>query len=237
MIPYDTVEQYIEELTRELKEARHRVSVLEVRWEESDTAKAIFQAMERAESAETQVEELTRERDVLRGELDDAQSELLARYEGDTRAEAAEQKLSEAQAEIEQLEAEKHKAFVAATEADEDRCDAEARLARVVGALTSESLFLRRFLEKLQHHSVTGNYGQVINGYAAAEIPEWEMRQRLDDIDAALAAARDQPTQEKLPLGHPYSEGAAFAACVHGIEWNQPCGQLKSAHQPTQETR
>jgi len=66
---------------------------------------------------------------------------------------------------------------------------ADARVKELEEALHSDALFLRRFLEKLTHHSVTGLHGQVVNGYAAAEIPEWEMRQRLDDIEAAIAPA------------------------------------------------
>src|SRR3972149_8992601 len=53
-------------------------------------------------------------------------------------------------------------------------------------ALQGQAAFLRRFLEKLTNHSVFGA-GQIINGYAAAEIPEWELRQRLDDCVAAIA--------------------------------------------------
>lgn len=66
------------------------------------------------------------------------------------------------------------------------RCAAAPEMAE---ALRSEALFLRRFLEKLTHHSVTGANGQIVNGYAAAEVPDWEMRQRLDDIEAAIAKA------------------------------------------------
>lgn len=57
----------IERLTRERDEARSRVSSLETQWAESDTAKAIFQAMERAEQAEAQVERLRAEVERLRG--------------------------------------------------------------------------------------------------------------------------------------------------------------------------
>jgi predicted nucleic acid-binding Zn-ribbon protein len=51
-------EAEIERLTRERDEARSRASSLETQWAESDTAKAIFQAMERAEQAEAEVERL-----------------------------------------------------------------------------------------------------------------------------------------------------------------------------------
>ncbi len=80
------------------------------------------------------------------------------------------------------------------TQAGSERAEAIRRAVNahddLVEALASEAGFLRRFLEKLTHHSVTGDQGQIVNGYAAAEIPEWEMRQRLDDIEAALAKAR-----------------------------------------------
>ena len=52
--------------------------------------------------------------------------------------------------------------------------------------LRAEAAFLRRHLERLIHVSVEGG-GQIVNGFAAAQIPDWEMRQRLDDIETVLA--------------------------------------------------
>jgi hypothetical protein len=61
----------------------------------------------------------------------------------------------------------------------------------------------------------------------------------------ALAAARDQPMQEKLPLGHKYArsgltyaDGESHDACAHetqGFSAMRVCGQPESAHQPTQD--
>ena len=46
-------------------------------------------------------------------------------------------------------------------------------------------------------------------------------------------AAREQPTQEKLPLGHPYA-GPGDCRFWVGDE-NGACYRSESAHQPTQE--
>ena len=59
-------------------------------------------------------------------------------------------------------------------------------------------------------------------------------------VDAALAAARDQPMQEKLPLGHPYTECRRFHGRINEHDcaaYNHcdECGEPESAHQPTQE--
>lgn len=58
--------------------------------------------------------------------------------------------------------------------------------------LHSEALFLRRFLEQLVHVPVKDERGYIVNGFAAEQIPDWEIRQRLDDIEAALAKARGE---------------------------------------------
>ena len=69
------------------------------------------------------------------------------------------------------------------------------------------------------------------------DVDEWNGRKT---ILAALAAAREQPTQDKLPLGHEYVECRrlhgrinehACAAYNHCDE----CGEFVSAHQPTQD--
>lgn len=66
--------------------------------------------------------------------------------------------------------------------------DANAILIAVLrDTLHSELLFLRRFLEKLISVPVTDERGHVVNRYAAAQIPDWELRQRLEEIESALA--------------------------------------------------
>ena len=59
-------------------------------------------------------------------------------------------------------------------------------------------------------------------------------------LAAVSAAAREQPTQEKLPLGHPYTEGRRFHGRINEHDcaaYNHcdECGEPESAHQPTQE--
>ena len=65
--------------------------------------------------------------------------------------------------------------------------EAATEIERLREALASDALFLRRFLGKVTHHDTYGAHGAIVNGYAAAEVPDWEMLQRLDDIEAALA--------------------------------------------------
>lgn len=57
-------------------------------------------------------------------------------------------------------------------------------------ALSSTGHMLRRFLDRLVSVPVTNERGQIVNRFAAAQIPDWEIRQQLEDIDAALVKAR-----------------------------------------------
>lgn len=58
--------------------------------------------------------------------------------------------------------------------------------------LSSIALFFRRHLERRISVPVTDEKGHTVNRYAAVQIPDWEMRQRLDDIDASIAAAKGE---------------------------------------------
>lgn len=51
-----------------------------------------------------------------------------------------------------------------------------------------ERILFERLLSRLTSHQTTGHWGAVVNSYASAEIPEWEIRQRLDAIAGARAA-------------------------------------------------
>lgn len=53
-------------------------------------------------------------------------------------------------------------------------------------ALGDNALFIECFLEQLIHVPVKDERGHVVNGFAAAQIPDWRLRQKLDDIRAAL---------------------------------------------------
>jgi hypothetical protein len=65
-----------------------------------------------------------------------------------------------------------------------------------------------------------------------------EFEAAVDSADAALAAAREQPTQELLPLGHGYRgwfEPQMGGGGVRHVSACKLCGRPESAHQPTQE--
>jgi hypothetical protein len=51
----------------------------------------------------------------------------------------------------------------------------------------------------------------------------------------ALAAAREQPAQDKLPLGHPFKGFSIGLRFCYEPKQGDYCGQPSSAHQPTQE--
>lgn len=53
-------------------------------------------------------------------------------------------------------------------------------------ALQDEKRLLERLLQNLEHHESRTVAGQWVNAWAAASIPEWEIRQRLEAIAAAL---------------------------------------------------
>ncbi|HET9320023.1 MAG TPA: hypothetical protein VFO27_09610 [Bryobacteraceae bacterium] len=75
----------------------------------------------------------------------------------------------------------------------------DAEFAPVLETLRSDAGFLRRFLEQLKHVPVKDERGYVVNSYAAALIPDWEMRQRLDDICAALGEPVSEPEKVTPP--------------------------------------
>ena len=61
----------------------------------------------------------------------------------------------------------------------------------VIETLRSDAAFLRHYL----NYHVVGvqtkdERGYVINSFAAVQIPDWAVKQRLDDIDAAIAKAQ-----------------------------------------------
>jgi hypothetical protein len=90
--------------------------------------------------------------------------------------------------------------------------DLQAKLAAVVKALAGLIKVNDEWNESVQ---------QIIG-----RVPGWS-GQYLDEARAALAAAREQPTQEERPLGHKYQYTVANDC--------RKCGQPESAHQPTQD--
>lgn len=67
----------------------------------------------------------------------------------------------------------------------------DAEIAPLVEALRADALFLRRFLELLHSVPVADERGHIVNSFAAALVPDWELKQRLEDIDAALGTGTD----------------------------------------------
>lgn len=61
--------------------------------------------------------------------------------------------------------------------------------------LRSDRLFLKRYLDQLVHISTRDDKGNIVNGFAAAQIPDWTLRQRIDDIEAGLARAASSTLQ------------------------------------------
>ena len=56
--------------------------------------------------------------------------------------------------------------------------------------LRSDAAFLRHYLANYVVHVATKDErGHVVNGFAAVQIPDWAVKQRLDDIHAAIAKA------------------------------------------------
>jgi len=56
----------------------------------------------------------------------------------------------------------------------------------LIDALQLQRRFLQRFLEQLVHVSTADYKGHVVNGFTAAQIPDWEIRQQIQKIDEAL---------------------------------------------------
>jgi hypothetical protein len=65
--------------------------------------------------------------------------------------------------------------------------------ANLLETLKSDAAFLRHYLEYYTVHVATKDErGHVVNGFSAVQIPSSAVRQRLDDIDAAIAAAAEE---------------------------------------------
>ena len=55
--------------------------------------------------------------------------------------------------------------------------------------LKSDAQFLRHYLEHyVVSVPVTDRNGNVVNRFAAVQIPDWAVKQRLDDIEASIEA-------------------------------------------------
>lgn len=64
-----------------------------------------------------------------------------------------------------------------------------------MAVLVDLELWIKRHLELLKARQ-NNKYDLKPEGYAVAEIPEWELRQKLEAIEKAIA---DEPSSNKLP--------------------------------------
>lgn len=74
--------------------------------------------------------------------------------------------------------------------------EANARLIaaapELLAACRNVVAFLERHLQVLVHIRVTNSNGEVINGFAVAQIPDWEIGQVLDSLKADIANATSE---------------------------------------------
>lgn len=94
--------------------------------------------------------------------------------------------------------------LLASHEAIRTERDAERQEnARLRETLRSDALFLRHYLENyIVSVQTKDERGYVVNSFAALQIPDWAVKQRIDDIDFALAAPVAQ-TEDDLTLAEP----------------------------------
>ena len=52
--------------------------------------------------------------------------------------------------------------------------------------------WLRNYLTQLVHVPTKDGNGHIVNGFAAAQIPDWAIRQKLHDLEAVCKKARGQ---------------------------------------------
>lgn len=72
-------------------------------------------------------------------------------------------------------------------------CEREQSAIRAAAEVEYELFSLKEWLKgKLQncvHVATKDERGHIVNGFAAIQIPDWEVKQRLDEIAAALAGS------------------------------------------------
>ncbi len=72
-----------------------------------------------------------------------------------------------------------------------------------IETLRADASFLRHYLQySVVSVAVRDNMGNVVNTFAAVQIPDWAVRQRLDDIDAAIAAEAGRAVSPGQPELH-----------------------------------
>lgn len=67
--------------------------------------------------------------------------------------------------------------------------------------MRDKAAWLRHRLESQVHVSVKNDRGGIVNGFAAIQIPVWEVRQKLDELDEDIAKAEGMPAPEVKPMG------------------------------------
>lgn len=79
---------------------------------------------------------------------------------------------------------------------EEDEAHANARLISAAPELLEEMsdqiAWLKHYLSQLVHVSTRDDHGQIVNGFAAAQIPDWAIKQKLESLEAAIRKAQPE---------------------------------------------
>jgi hypothetical protein len=62
--------------------------------------------------------------------------------------------------------------------------------------LQAQLRWLRTALERLVHVPTADGAGRIVNGFAAAQLPDWQIKQRIEALEAAIAKARAGDAQQ-----------------------------------------
>jgi hypothetical protein len=90
--------------------------------------------------------------------------------------------------------------------------------------------WLSRHLERLVHVPVKDERGYIVNGFAAAQIPDWDIKQRLSEINELLAA---HPAGVEADSG---INAELLAAAKAFISWADDCWGSWAISETTPET-
>ncbi len=61
----------------------------------------------------------------------------------------------------------------------------------LLAACRDQAAWIERLLQRLEHRDVTDQRGNVVNGFAFAAVPDWEMRQKLESLREDIKAATE----------------------------------------------
>lgn len=74
----------------------------------------------------------------------------------------------------------------------------EERISILELTLRDLRAWITSLLQNRHHRQIKDDRGYVVNSYAAIEAPDWQARQKLDDIDFALGS-KEQSTDAPTP--------------------------------------